>query len=128
MKAASRSLSATQALRAAMPFRSEPEDAAVAEVFGTRAVSVAETRTRSTAMSNSRATTCATLVNRPWPISVPPWFTSRLPSAYRCSSAPAWFRWTALNEMPNFTGTSARPRRTMPPPALAASTAARRAA
>ena len=27
-----------------------------------------------------RATTCATLVNRPWPISVPPWLSSTLPS------------------------------------------------
>ena len=64
-----------------MPFRSEPEDAAVAEVFGTRAVSVAETLTRATSTSNSRATTCATLVNSPWPISVPPWFSSSEPSA-----------------------------------------------
>ena len=61
-------------------------------------------------MPSSCATTCATLVLRPWPISVPPWLTSTEPSPYTCTSAPAWLRWTRLNEMPNFTGVSARPR------------------
>ena len=59
---------------AAMPFRSEPEDAAVAEVFGTFAVVVAVILTRSMSTWKQSATTCATLVLSPWPISVPPWF------------------------------------------------------
>ena len=45
-----------------MPLRSEPEDAAVAEVFGTLPVVVAVIRTWSTSTWNSSATTWATLV------------------------------------------------------------------
>ena len=55
-----------------MPFRSLPDDAAVGEAFGTLLVSEALTRTDSSGMPSSRATTCCTLVNSPWPISVPP--------------------------------------------------------
>ena len=47
---------------AAMPLRSAPEDAAVAEVLGTLPVVVAVMRTSEAAMPNSSATTCATLV------------------------------------------------------------------
>ena len=57
-----------------MPFRSEPEEAAVAEVFGTLAVVVAVIFTWSMSIWNSSATTCATLTYSPCPISVPPWF------------------------------------------------------
>ena len=64
----------TAAFCAAMPFRSDPDDAAVAEVFGTFAVVVAVIFTRSRSTWNTSATTCATLVLSPWPISVPPWF------------------------------------------------------
>ncbi len=58
-----------------MPFRSVPEDAAVAEVFGTLPVVVAVifTRSRSTWKQigdHLRDLWC----KRPWPISVPPWF------------------------------------------------------
>ena len=45
-----------------MPLRSEPEDAAVAEVFGTLAVVVAVIFTRSMSIWNSSASTCATFV------------------------------------------------------------------
>ena len=55
-------LMAPAAMRAAMPLRSEPEDAAVGEVLGTFAVVVAVMRTRSIPMPNSSATTCATLM------------------------------------------------------------------
>ena len=54
--------------------REEPEEAAVADVFGTLAVVVGVIRIWSISMPNSAATTCATLVKRPCPISVPPWF------------------------------------------------------
>ena len=47
---------------AAMPFKSAPEDAAVAEVLGTLAVVVAVMRTSLTSMPKTSATTCATLV------------------------------------------------------------------
>ena len=47
---------------AAMPLRSEPEDAAVAEVFGTLPVVVAVIRTWPMSTWNSSATTWATLV------------------------------------------------------------------
>ena len=57
-----RFLIAPAAIFAAMPLRSEPEEAAVGEVFGTFAVVVAVMRTRSMAMPNSSATTCATLM------------------------------------------------------------------
>ena len=57
-----------------MPFRSEPEEAAVAEVFGTLAVVVAVIFTVDISTWKASASTCATLVKRPWPISVPPWF------------------------------------------------------
>ena len=63
-----------------MPLRSEPEDAAVGDVFGTLAVLVADTLIWSRSMANASATTCATLMNRPCPISVPPWFSTTLPS------------------------------------------------
>ena len=65
---------------AALPLRSLPVEAAVAEVLATLEVSVAEQRTRSSGRPSSCATTWATLVFRPWPISVPPWFTSTDPS------------------------------------------------
>ena len=65
---------------AAMPLRSAPDDAAVAEVFGTLPVVVAVIRTRSMSTWNSSATTCATLTYSPCPISVPPWFRWMLPS------------------------------------------------
>ena len=55
-----------------MPLRSEPELAAVGEAFGTFAVFVAVTRTHDRGTPNSVATTCATFVKSPWPISVPP--------------------------------------------------------
>ena len=45
-----------------MPLRSEPEEAAVAEVFGTLPVVVAVIFTRSISTWNASATTCATLV------------------------------------------------------------------
>ena len=57
-----------------MPLRSEPEEAAVAEVLGTLPVSVAVIRTASTPTPKRDAATCETLRWRPWPISVPPWF------------------------------------------------------
>ena len=57
-----------------MPLRSDPEEAAVAEVFGTLAVVVAVIFTRSRSTWKQSATTCATLVFSPCPISVPPWF------------------------------------------------------
>ena len=47
---------------AAMPLRSEPDEAAVAEVFGTLPVVVAVIFTRSRSIWNSSATTCATLM------------------------------------------------------------------
>ena len=63
-----------------MPLRSEPDEAAVGEVFGTLPVLVADRRIWSMSIWKTSATTCATLTNRPWPISVPPWFNSTLPS------------------------------------------------
>ena len=44
-----------------MPFRSEPDEAAVADVFGTLPVVVAVIFTRSMSTLNVSATTCATL-------------------------------------------------------------------
>jgi hypothetical protein len=58
---------------AAMPFRSEPEEAAVAEVLGTFSVVVLVIFTVSKSTWKASATTWATLVFSPWPISVPPW-------------------------------------------------------
>ena len=60
------------AICAAAPLRSVPDDAAVAEVFGTLPVLVADIRIWSRSIWNASATTCATLTNRPCPISVPP--------------------------------------------------------
>ena len=60
------------AASAALPFRSLPVEAAVADVLATFEVSVAVTRTRDSGTPNSFATTCATFVFSPWPISVPP--------------------------------------------------------
>jgi hypothetical protein len=53
-------LMVSAAARAAMPFRSEPEDAAVGEVLGTLAVVVAVILTRSRSIPKASATTCAT--------------------------------------------------------------------
>ncbi len=58
---------------------------------------------------NSWATTWATLMYRPCPISVPPWFTCTDPSVYTCTRAPAWFRCLRVKAMPNFTGVRAMP-------------------
>ena len=63
-----------------MPFRSAPDDAAVAEVLGTCAVSVAVIFTASASSPKTPAATCATFWNRPCPISVPPWFIRTEPS------------------------------------------------
>ena len=54
--------------------------AAVALVLTTLWVSVALQRTAAKGRPSSCATTWATLVFTPWPISVPPWFTSTEPS------------------------------------------------
>ena len=59
---------------------SEPDDAAVGDVLGTLAVVVAEILMLSMSIWKVSATTWATLVCRPWPISVPPWFRYTLPS------------------------------------------------
>ena len=74
---------------AAMPFMSEPAEAAVGAVFGTLSVRVAVHRTRPMPIPNSSATTCATLMYSPCPISVPPWFTCTEPSVKTFTSAPA---------------------------------------
>ncbi len=63
-----------------MPLRSEPDEAAVAEVLGTLSVRVALILTLARGTWNASATTWATLVFRPWPISVPPWFRCTEPS------------------------------------------------
>jgi hypothetical protein len=55
-------LIAPAAFFAAMPLMSEPDDAAVADVFGTFAVVVAVIFTASASTPNSSATTCATLM------------------------------------------------------------------
>jgi hypothetical protein len=60
---------------AAIPLRSVPDEAAVAEVFGTFSVVVRVILIRSTSTCSVSATTWATLVLSPWPISVPPWFS-----------------------------------------------------
>ncbi|MNG09406.1 hypothetical protein D3C84_928250 [compost metagenome] len=65
---------------AALPLRSLPEEAAVGEVLGTFSVWVALTWMREISTCRVSATTCATLVCRPWPISVPPWLRWILPS------------------------------------------------
>ena len=111
-----------------MPFRSAPVDAAVAEVLATFCVSVALQRTRANGTPNSWATTWATLVFKPWPISVPPWLTRIEPSTYTCTSAPAWLKCATLNEMPNFTGVSAMPRLSTGLQALKAAICSRRRA
>ena len=79
-KSASRSRIVSQAALQAMPLRSEPDDAAVADVFGTFAVSAAVIRTADRGTPNTEAATCATLTFSPWPISVPPWFSWIEPS------------------------------------------------
>ena len=64
-----------------MPLRSEPELAAVAEVLGTLSVRVCISRMLLTGRPSSRMAMPRILVCRPWPISVPPWFTWTEPSA-----------------------------------------------
>ena len=59
-KRLSRALISRAACCTAMPLRSVPADAAVAEVFGTLSVEVAVMCTRSSPMPNSSAATCAT--------------------------------------------------------------------
>ncbi|MNV83505.1 hypothetical protein D3C71_1773170 [compost metagenome] len=61
-KLTSRSLIWRAASKAAMPFKSEPEEAAVADVFGTLPVVVAVIRTRSRSTWKLSAITCATLM------------------------------------------------------------------
>ncbi len=75
-----RAFNSSQAAATAMPFRSLPDEAAVAEVLGTLAVSVAVIFTRSSGTPKREAATWATFWNRPCPISVPPWFMWMEPS------------------------------------------------
>jgi hypothetical protein len=65
---------------AARPFRSVPLEAAVALALATWSVSLALACTWAAGKPSTRATSPHTLVCRPWPISVPPWFTRTLPS------------------------------------------------
>ena len=69
-----------QAFLTAAPFRSAPDEAAVAEVLGTLSVLVGIMRMLSAGSPSSRMATPSTLVCSPWPISVPPWFTCTVPS------------------------------------------------
>ena len=108
--AARRSRRMTQASSTAMPFKSAPDDAAVADVLGTLSVRVGASRTLDSGTPSAVAATCSILVCRPWPISVPPWLISTEPSLYTCTSAPAWLNAVRLNEMPNFTGVIASAR------------------
>ena len=71
---------ASHAFFTAMPLMSEPEEAAVADVLADLPVFVAVMRMRSRSMQNVSAATWATLMNNPWPISVPPWFRCTEPS------------------------------------------------
>ena len=64
----------------AAPLMSAPLEAEVADALGTFCVSVPVTRTRSVEMPRPSAHTCAILVFKPWPISVPPWLTLTEPS------------------------------------------------
>ncbi len=75
-----RSRICSHAFLTAAPFRSAPDDAAVADAFGTLSVRVGARRTRESGTPSAVAATCSILVCRPWPISVPPWFTSTEPS------------------------------------------------
>ena len=124
---ASRSRTCNAANSAARPFRSVPAEAAVALALGTLSVSLALTLTRVGVRPKTPATMSATLVCRPWPISVPPWLTSTLPSVYTCTNAPAWLNCVAVKLMPNFTGVSASPRCKVGCAAFQAAISARRA-
>jgi hypothetical protein len=80
-KSTSRARIVVAALNAAMPLRSAPDEAAVADVLGTLSVRVEVTRTLSIGTAKTSATTCATFTISPWPISVPPWLSWIEPSA-----------------------------------------------
>ena len=69
------------ALMAALPFRSVVALAALGDMLAIRVVLVLSTRTRRREMPKVRATTDATLLLMPWPISMPPVVTLTLPSA-----------------------------------------------
>ena len=77
---ASRSRICSQAFFTAPPLRSAPELAAVAEVLGTLSVRVGASRTADSGTPSAVAATWSIFVCRPWPISVPPWFTCTVPS------------------------------------------------
>ena len=77
---ASRSRIWSQAFLIAPPFRSAPELAAVAEVFGTLSVRVGASRTYDSGTPSAVAATWIILVCRPCPISVPPWLINTEPS------------------------------------------------
>ena len=64
----------------AAPLMSAPLEAEVADALGTFCESVAVMRTLSTPMPKPSAQTCAILVLRPCPISVPPWLQLTEPS------------------------------------------------
>ena len=66
--------------RTAAPFRSEPLDAAVADVLGTLSVRVGMIRTAPERQAERVGGNLPHLGVQPWPISVPPWFTCTLPS------------------------------------------------
>ncbi len=86
----SRAAICVHASTTAAPFRSVPVEAAVADALGTLSVRVGMRRMRSERTPSVPAAICRILVNRPWPISVPPWFTCTLPSRYTSTSALPW--------------------------------------
>ena len=79
-KSINRSFRADGGAWAALPFMSEPEEAAVAEVFGTLPVLVAVILTRSEVDLQFLGDDLGYLDEQPRPISVPPWLRWMLPS------------------------------------------------
>mmetsp|Transcript_8576 Transcript_8576/g.20451 ORF Transcript_8576/g.20451 Transcript_8576/m.20451 type:complete len:209 (-) Transcript_8576:1726-2352(-) len=97
------------AIFAALPLMSVPDDAAVATVFAHLSVAVSAMYTADKGISKQVATTWATFVCRPCPISMPPCDTRHVPSLYTCTSAQPWFSWVAVKEIPNMVGMAAIP-------------------
>ena len=101
---------AAAAACAALPFRSLPHDAAVADAFGTLLVSEAETRTRSRSRPSSSRDDLRDLGEQALPHLGPAVIEEHAAVGVDVHQGAAWFRCVAVKEMPNFTGVIAMPR------------------
>ena len=103
---------------AAMPFRSEPDEAAVGAVFGTLSCAGSGGLYPIDADAEILGHHLRHIDVEPLPHLRAAVFTCTEPSVKTCTSAPAWLSCFRVNAIPNLTGVSAIPLRSVAPHVL----------